>query len=204
MHGSKQLVGLLRHGETTWNASKRIQGRTDTDLSPAGETQARAWGGALHSGGWDHILCSSMLRAVRTAGFINESLGLDMTVDKRLMEQDWGEWTGKTIAELRAETNGEVERQESRGWKFHPPGGEDRLSVLHRGRAALYDCLNAHPGKNILIVAHLGLIKCLVCDILGLSFLPEEPSPVKKRRMQVLEWDGQRFVIQRLNVNLSS
>ena len=199
MAGNDTLVGLLRHGETTWNSSKRIQGRTDTDLSPTGESQARAWGLTLRSSGWEHILCSPMLRAVRTARLMNESLGLGMTVDERLVEQDWGEWTGRTVAELRAETRGEVERQERRGWEFHPPGGENRLALLHRGRAALHDCLNAHPGKNILVVTHLGLIKCLVCDILGQSFMPDEPSPAKKRRMQVLKWDGQRFEVERLN-----
>jgi probable phosphoglycerate mutase len=204
MADSDILVGLLRHGETSWNVSKKIQGRTETDLSPSGEMQARAWGRALDSRAWDHILCSPMSRAVRTANLVNESLGLTVTIDERLVEQDWGEWTGRTVAELRRETRGEVERQEARGWRFHPPGGEDRLNLLYRGRAALQDCLQAHPGKNILVVTHLGLIKCLVCDILGLSFMPGEPSPVKKRRMQILKWTGQRFDVQRLNVKLKT
>jgi probable phosphoglycerate mutase len=202
MAGRAVSVGLLRHGETTWNRSGKIQGRTETALSPVGEAQARDWGKELISGGWEHILCSPMLRAEHTAHLVNESLNLPLSSDERLVEQDWGRWTGRTIAELRTEFRGEVERQEGRAWRFQPPGGEDRLALLHRGKSAITDCLRAHPRKNILVITHLGLIKCLVCDILGCTFLPGEPSPVKKRKMQILKWKDRRLEVDRLNVNL--
>ncbi len=153
--------GVIRHAETVWNSEKRIQGQQDSPLTPRGELQADRWGWALQSFRWDRILSSDAGRAMATVGRINAHLKLPVALDPRLRELDWGRWTAKTIAQLRAEEADLVAVQERAGWDFHPPGGESRRSQLERCRQALLEAAGAWPGQTILVVAHGGIIRSL-------------------------------------------
>ena len=190
---------LLRHAQTEWNRDKRIQGQTDTRLTPEGEAQAAAWGPALESLGLQRILCSDLTRARRTAELVNQTLGLPVESDPGLREQDWGDWVGRSIAELRGELGPEVRRQEELGWEFRPPGGESRLEVLARARDAIEAAAERHPGQNILVVTHRGVIKCLSYQLLGSDFSPDEPDPLKKNRLHWLRRDHSGLAVERLN-----
>lgn len=153
---------LIRHGQTFWNVEKRIQGQTNTSLSDIGISQAEGWGVSLANHKWDRVLCSDLNRAMHTASIINKRLGtLPLSTDSRLREQDWGNWAGRTLTQLRAEEQGEMERQEAAGWQFTPAGGESRLTLLHRAMDALRDCAGRHPGERILVVTHLGCLKAI-------------------------------------------
>ena len=79
--------GLLRHAMTEWNRERRIQGQTDTPLSPLGERQAGQWGHLLKAYPWNRILVSDARRALDTAALINESLEVPVHCDPRLREQ---------------------------------------------------------------------------------------------------------------------
>ncbi|MCU0559309.1 MAG: histidine phosphatase family protein [Desulfobacterales bacterium] len=154
--------GVIRHAETVWNSEKRIQGQQDSPLTSRGELQAKRWGTALQAFPWNRILSSDSGRAVATAQRINAHLRLPLTLEPRLRELDWGRWTAKTIAQLRAEEADLVAAQERAGWDFQPPGGESRRSQLRRCRRALLDAAAAWPGATILVVAHGGVIRSLV------------------------------------------
>ena len=154
--------GVMRHAETVWNSEKRIQGQQDSPLSPRGELQADRWGMALQAFRWDRILSSDSGRAVATAYRINAHLGLPMALEPRLRELNWGRWTAKTIAQLRAEEGALVAAQERAGWDFQPPGGESRRSQLERCRQALLEAADAWPGQTVLVIAHVGIIRSLV------------------------------------------
>jgi len=93
--------GLLRHAETVWNRDKKIQGLNDSPLTPEGLQQAQKWGELLSTQSWDRMLVSDIGRAVQTATGINGALKIPMTIEKRLREQDWGDWTGQTIREIK-------------------------------------------------------------------------------------------------------
>lgn len=154
--------GVMRHAETEWNREKRIQGRQDSPLSARGRMQADAWGLRLQAFQWDRILSSDAGRALATVRRINARLKLPVALEPRLRELDWGRWTAKTIAQLRAEEADLVAAQEQAGWDFRPPGGESRRSQLERCRQALLDAAGAWPGQTILVVAHGGVIRSLV------------------------------------------
>ncbi|MFO7708563.1 MAG: histidine phosphatase family protein [Desulfobacterales bacterium] len=158
---------MIRHAETLWNCEKRIQGQQDSPLSPRGQLQAERWALALRSFRWDRILSSDAGRAVETARRVNAHLNLPVTLEPRLRELDWGRWTAKTIAQLRAEEADLVAAQERAGWDFRPPGGESRRSQLERCRQALLDAAGTWPGQTILVVAHGGIIRSLVHDLSG-------------------------------------
>lgn len=194
---------LLRHGETEWNRERRIQGQWDTRLSTEGIAQARAWGRSLAREGTDLVISSDLSRAAHTARILGETLGVESVPDPRLREQDWGEWTGETIAEI---TTGRfapgflaIERS---GWDFRPPGGESRGDVLARTLAFVRDVAARHPGKKILVVTHLGVLQCLMNHLLGRDFLPGGPKVVAKRALHRLAHDGDLLTIDRLNESL--
>lgn len=195
---------LLRHAQTRWNRQKRIQGQFDSDLTAEGVEQARQWGRKLTAFAWDACFCSDLGRAADTAAHINAYLDLPVITDARLREQDWGRWTGTTLARLEKDNPAELAAQVARGWSFCPPDGEDRKAVLDRGRAALIDAAAAYPGGTVLVVSHEGLIKGLLYSCLQRQFLPTEAAVLKSYHMHWMGCTDSRLFIDRLNaLNLS-
>ncbi len=158
---------VMRHAETVWNSEKRIQGQQDSPLTPRGHLQADRWGAALTSFRWDRILASDAGRSLATVDRLNVHLRLPVHPDPRLRELDWGHWTAKTIAQLRAEEGELVAVQERAGWDFQPPGGESRRHQLERCQEALMSAADTWPGETILVVAHGGIIRSLVHALCG-------------------------------------
>lgn len=192
--------GVIRHARTTWNNAKRIQGRTETPLSDAGIQEARLWGRGLAPWGWDRILTSGMGRARHTAELLNESFGgLPVEHDARLIELEWGRWTGLYTRDLYEAEADETRRLESMGWDFRAPGGESRLEALERSLAAMRDAAQRHPGDRILVVTHMGILKCLLYHLLAMDFLPEEPVPLRHYRMHMIACANGGFTLESRN-----
>ena len=193
------VFGLIRHAQTVWNQKKRIQGRQDTPLTAEGESLAEEWGHRLEAYPWDRMIVSHSGRALKTAELINISLQIPMIKDPRLQEQDWGEWTGKTLAQLIQDSPNHLFEQVSAGWKFRPPNGEDRNEVWKRSQNALQEAFDKWPGKRILVVTHEGVIKCLIYRLSGRRFLPTEPSLLSPRHLHLLMYDRTGLRIKKIN-----
>ncbi len=191
--------GLIRHAQTTWNREKKIQGHSDSPLTPEGELQAFRWGKVLDQFTWNRLLASDTGRALATAGIINARLKIPLTIDSRLREQDWGHWVGKTISQIQTEVPRVLDEQISAGWSFCPPDGEDRKSVSARSREALQEAFDRWPGDNILIVSHEGVIKSLVYHLSGRKFLPTEPPLLKSYRLHWLVCDRDGLRLEAVN-----
>ncbi|KAF5040655.1 Acid phosphatase [anaerobic digester metagenome] len=193
------VIGLLRHGPTAWNREKRIQGTTDIPLDPAFDPTP--WLQVLDAHGpWDRVVTSPLARARETAGLLFPGRGLEISAG--LMEQDWGEWTGLTVARLRLEFPGRIEAQEALAWDFTPPGGESRREVLARALAAIAEAVRGRDGERILLVTHLGVIKIVLNHLLGLPFLPGASAAVAKRALHLLAADAAGLRILQTNVRL--
>jgi len=193
------IFGLVRHAPTVWNRENRIQGRDDTPLTSEGERQAREWGRRLKAFRWDRIMASSAGRALKTAELINISLKIPMAEHPMLQEQDWGEWTGKTVTQIERDTCYPLSEQASTGWGFCPPGGEDRNRVWERSQSVLKKATEKWPGKNILVVTHEGVIKCLLYRLSGQQFLPTESPMLLKNHLHLLIDDRQKLRIKKIN-----
>ena len=191
--------GLIRHGQTLWNRAGRIQGQADSPLTPKGERQALQWSALIRDFHWDRILASDLGRAFRTAELINRSLDLPLTTDPRLREKDWGDWSGKTFAQVREESPKLWEDMQGAGWSFRPPGGEARWEVRDRSRAALKDAFHRWPGRQVLVVVHEGVIKCLVYGLLDREFLPTEPPILKPLHLHYLTHDEGGPALEKIN-----
>jgi probable phosphoglycerate mutase len=191
--------GLVRHAETFWNRERRIQGQSDSPLTARGKKDADRWGRRLSPFSWDGILMSDVGRAVETANKINNHLQVPVESDPRLREQDWGRWTGRIITEIETEASNLMQAQPKTGWKFCPPGGEDRLSVWQRSRSALTEAANRWHGGTILIVTHEGVIKSLIYHLSGRRFLPDEPALIKSYNLHWLIFSNNDLQIEKIN-----
>lgn len=147
---------LVRHGQSTWNADGRWQGRADPPLSELGRRQAEVAATTVRELGATRIVASPLLRAHQTATIVAEALGLDLAADPRLQERDAGAWTGRTRTEIEA------------GWPGYLAGGRrpegfETDDLLHgRALAAIHDVatLAAAPDSGpVLVVSHGGLIR---------------------------------------------
>ena len=191
--------GLLRHAETLWNREKRIQGQLDSPLTPAGAVQASKWGHILNSVSWKRIITSDIGRAMHTADNINATLVAPVSTDSGLREQNWGRWSGKTMAEATAEAVEIMPGYESAGWNFRPPGGESRRDVRDRSMDALQSAAARWPGETILVVAHEGVIKCLIYYLHNRRFLPSEPRIIKPYHLHWLLCKDRKLGIELIN-----
>jgi probable phosphoglycerate mutase len=193
--------GLIRHATTLWNEKKMIQGQQDSPLSESGQQMAAHWGHCLASFSWQRIVCSDLGRTRETTELINQTLKLPIHPDKRFREQDWGEWSGITLAEVKKTHKKLLQSMVRSGWSFQPPGGESRKQVLKRSLAAIHEAHTTWPGESILIVCHEGVIKCLLYHLTERKFLPEEPPLIQPNHLHLLEQDNETLYLKELNYN---
>jgi len=136
---------LVRHGETAWNAERRMQGRTDNPLSAVGRAQARATAVALEGFVPRVVVASPLVRARQTAGVIAAHLGVaEVVLDADLVERDFGEAEGMPVATV-------AERWPNADY----PDAEPRAAVAVRGARAL----DRLVGVDAIVVAHGVLLR---------------------------------------------
>jgi len=146
---------LIRHSTTAWNESGRIQGRSDQPLSPAGSAAAATWTLPPEAADAEWI-SSPLARARETAEILH---GRPVPGDPRLVESDWGDWEGKTLAELRHELGPAMAENEARGVDFRPPGGESPRDVQQRVLPLL--AALAEKAGTVVAVTHKGVIRAV-------------------------------------------
>lgn len=148
---------IVRHGESTWNALRRWQGRADPPLSELGEHQARdAASGVGRLGRLDGIVTSSLRRARRTGALIAEAVGVPLGAPVvELSERSAGPWEGLTRSEIDERFPGFL----SDGRR--PDGYETDESVVDRALSAIDALVTAGPDRRLLVVSHGGVIHAL-------------------------------------------
>lgn len=95
-------IYFVRHGETSWNKEKKLQGRTDIPLNDAGIRLAYTTSEAMKDIPFDIVYSSPLKRALKTARILSENRGLEVLTDQRLIEMAFGDGEGQVLAGLRA------------------------------------------------------------------------------------------------------
>jgi probable phosphoglycerate mutase len=159
---------LIRHGETEWNQSGRYQGHADSPLTTRGLAQARAVAQALDGQHFDAFYSSDLGRAKRTANIIADKVGRRFLTDSRLREQHYGLMQGHDGKRARELDPGFFESLDSGDAEYAPKGGESRSQRHLRAITALTEIAGSHPGGNVLVVTHGGIVDSLFRETLGI------------------------------------
>lgn len=152
---------IVRHGETEWNVTKRLQGRTDIPLNENGREAARKTAEGIKDLHIDMVISSPLVRAKETAELMMEGRDVPMYVDERLQEISFGIKEGE------------------KNWKeteifFHSPdtyqppeGGESLTHLLERTKEFLDDMAGRteRKDKNILVATHGAATRALLANI---------------------------------------
>ena len=188
---------ILRHAPTVWNEERRLQGRADQPLSPAGEALAGTWTLPGFCAGWDRV-CSPMTRARQTARIIGRG---PFRIDRRLTEMSFGAWEGRRLADLRAELGAEMTAREALGLDFDPPGGESPRHVMARLRPFLAEC--AARRRDHVAVAHKAIIRSLYALATGWDMTGDAPDKLRDRHCHLFAVDSlARIRLERVNIPL--
>lgn len=149
---------LVRHGETEWNAGKRIQGQIDIPLSSLGHAQARAAANALVDEGLAAVYGSDLARARQTAEAIAHVCRVPLRLDPGLRERHYGQFQGLVYAECEARFPAEYARHKARDVRFVPAGGESLLEFAGRLAETFDAIVRRHAGETVAIVTHGGVL----------------------------------------------
>ena len=153
----------IRHGETAWNVDTRIQGQLDIPLNDTGLQQARWLAQALAGrDGLQAVYASDLSRAHVTARTLAEAMGLTVTTHTGLRERAFGDFQGRTFAEIEAEWPEQAHHWRKRTPEWSPPGaGESLLTLRQRVLDTVDELASRHPGEQIAMVAHGGVLDVL-------------------------------------------
>ncbi len=157
------LVYLVRHGDTTWTETGRLQGQADIPLSAAGRAQAAALRPQLAGIRFRRVVASDLARAYETAAL---AISAPITLEPGLREIGVGVWEGAEIATLMA-----LHGKRYAAWRcgaYTPAGGEPWRAFCERAAGALERHLDPRIGPN-LIFAHGGVIRATLETQLGLE-----------------------------------
>jgi len=155
-------VVLIRHGLTVWNAAQRLQGHEDIELSETGKLQAKDLRATLAGLEIERLVSSDLRRAQETA----QLAGLEgYDLDPALRERDAGSWTGKHIADVKA--NGGENWKDWMAGTFVPPGAETWDAFDQRAVGAIKRHCEGVQG-NLVVVCHGGVIRAALTNLLGL------------------------------------
>lgn len=159
---------FVRHGETEWNAIRRMQGQWNSDLNELGKEQARINAELLQQLGIEAMFASPLDRTRQTAAIINEHIDVPVIFDDRIMEWDCGDWSGHLYDEVRAQWPMEWEALQSDHFHYRAPNGENYPDMFRRARPFVDELLSMKEDR-IAIVSHGMIGKVMTAIVLGLG-----------------------------------
>ena len=151
-------ICLVRHGETEWNAERRIQGQIDIGLNANGLKQAEAAGRWLKRAGISALYSSDLKRAWTTAETIGRALGLVPVPVPEMRERRYGVFEGLTYVEAQARYPEGYGAFEGRNADYAFETGESLKEMFARVTGKLQSIAAVHPGECLVVVLHGGVL----------------------------------------------
>ncbi|MGD9000948.1 MAG: alpha-ribazole phosphatase family protein [Granulosicoccaceae bacterium] len=157
------IIDLIRHGEPVGGRAYRGH-NIDDPLSEKGWQQM--WAAVGEHCHWSHIVSSPLLRCQAFAEALAEKHKLMLSIDQRLKEIGFGEWEGKTPDQIKQQRLTEYNAFYADPVNKRPPGAEDLNSFIHRVTRAYQDIADYYIGKQVLVVAHAGVMRAIIAHVL--------------------------------------
>jgi broad specificity phosphatase PhoE len=190
---------LIRHGESTWNRERRIQGQLDPPLSEDGLAQARRVAQRLERGEVQGLYTSDLLRATQTAEPIAATLGVEAVPMPELREIFLGDWEGLHTDDLASRFPEAWD-----AWTREPnwdvvPGGEGAVAFEARVESTIDRLFERHPQGDVVVVTHGGVIQIALHKVVGRTSHGIFAFRISNASLSVVERRNGRMVIARVN-----
>ena len=186
------IVDLIRHGEPV--GGRRYRGQIDDPLSEKGWQQMRDAVGEHRP--WHAIVTSPLLRCSEFARELAQRHRLSLHTDPRFMEIGFGEWEGRTAAELKAADPDILQRFWRDPLANRPQGAEPMQAFHDRVEAGWQDLLSQFAGQHTLVVCHAGVIRMSLLYLLGIPLqhvFRIQVANASITRIELDQFDGQWF-----------
>jgi probable phosphoglycerate mutase len=195
---SNTRICFVRHGETNWNAERRMQGHIDIPLNANGISQAERLANALirvkHS--FDVIYSSDLERALHTANAVARALSLDVQITPRLRERNVGKLQGLLLAEAPVLLPEIWQRHIARELDHDLGGGESIRTFHQRMQEILELFLNEHRGQSVLAVSHGGSLDMIYRIVTQQALDAERVAVVPNTSLNWITHDGSTWSVE--------
>lgn len=162
---------FVRHGQTEWNAVRRMQGQWNSNLNELGRQQAKTNADFLAGCSIEYMVASPLDRTRQTADLIDDRLKLGYQVDDRLKEWDCGDWSGEMWDTISDKWPAEFSAWQSDQFYYRGPGAENYPDMIARAQPFLSELMTTEFTK-IAIVSHGMIGRVMIGTLLSMS--PEE------------------------------
>lgn len=195
-------IVFVRHGQTEWNRTGRLQGQVDIPLNETGREQAAAAAELLRGRGYTRVITSPLGRAADTGAIIAERLGLPTPiVEEGLLERAYGELEGVVDETLAPEVRhvlhpghdldpGPVEEEGfAQGWL---PGVERSHATGERGKRTVLQLQRRFPEDRLIIVSHGTIIRLTLDALDDWKRFHDGPDNAEIMELDAATWDALR------------
>ena len=183
MHNCKKIL-FLRHGDTCF--SGKYIGSFDVPLSAKGLQQIKKIRSFILLQKIEKVFCSPMLRCLQTFEQLALSLSAPVNLEENLREINFGRWEGKSFKEI-VETDPDLVDQWSKGYaNFTFPEGENIAHFIQRVEQIKSQILSINHHR-ILVISHGGVIRSMICSLLGQSQEKYLQYAVEKGTVSMIE-----------------
>lgn len=190
---------LVRHGITESNSAHRFAGYSDAELNAAGYRQVERLRDRLVDDKIDAVYSSDLRRALVTAEVISSGHKVDIITCPELREVNYGNVEGLTFEEISRLYPEVAESLADFSLRLKFPGGESFEGFIERASKFL-DRLKGHtPSQTMLIVAHGGPLRVLVCRLLGIDLGHWRQIRLDNASLSIVETHSQGAVVSLLN-----
>jgi broad specificity phosphatase PhoE len=160
---------FVRHGETLASKTGGFCGTSDVELTTEGVMMAKDFALAYSDIEWTAVFSSPMIRTIATAKPLCAMIGIEMQLRDGLKEINFGQWEGKTPAEVNQQYHDEyVKWQAEPGWNA-PPEGERAIDIARRSSEVIEEIEKTYQSGNVLVVSHKATIRIMLCSLLGID-----------------------------------
>ena len=189
---------LVRHGETDWNAERRLQGQLDIPLNTQGQRQARQLADAVAAADYrfDALYSSPLHRAYATAEPLARAVGLSVATLPTLMERHFGAMQGARLDEA-AQTHPQAWAAYAERSLHHDLyGGESIQTFADRIHTAVNQLARQHCGQRVLLVAHGGVLDMIYRLASGQPLQGQRMIVVPNASLNWLSHDGEHWQVE--------
>jgi probable phosphoglycerate mutase len=196
---SNTRICFVRHGETTWNVERRMQGHIDIPLNTTGMAQAKRLANALMQNkySFNAIYSSDLERALHTANAVANALSLAVQTTPQLRERNVGQLQGLLLSEVPVLLP-EIWQSHIARELDHDLGGGESIRAFHqRMQGVLELLLRQHRGQSILAVSHGGSLDMIYRIVTQQALDAERVAVVPNTSLNWITHDGSVWSIQR-------